>query len=54
MYTVKMVSGSMIYIQGFMTISPGIQVIEGYYPNNLRSCTVGITEGIGFIKYAIE
>jgi hypothetical protein len=28
-----------------MAISSGIQVIQGYYPNNLRGFNAGITKG---------
>jgi hypothetical protein len=44
--TVQMVSGGMIYIYvpSIMTIGQAFKEYEGYYLNNLRGCSVDITD----------
>jgi hypothetical protein len=49
-----MASNGMLYVPRAMTISSGIQEILGYYLNKLRDCSVGITVGNDFMKYAAE
>jgi hypothetical protein len=46
-YNVEAASDGMIYIQIFMKIIMGIQVILKLLPRNLRGCSVGITIGKG-------
>jgi hypothetical protein len=43
-HAVEMSSGGTIYIPSLTTIVSGIPVIRGYYLNNLRDCSVGITD----------
>jgi hypothetical protein len=43
MYVVEMVSQDMIYLQSFMKIHTGLQVILRFGLRNLRGCNVVIT-----------
>jgi hypothetical protein len=45
-YTVEMASGGMKYTQSFTMISLGIQVILRLSFQNMRGCSVGITDNI--------
>jgi hypothetical protein len=44
-YAVQLTSGATTHIPNFTTISSGIRVMYyGYYLNNCRGCSVGITD----------
>jgi hypothetical protein len=45
-YAAEMGSVGMIYIPSFIKIGLGIRaILKGYYLDNIRSCSVGITDG---------
>jgi hypothetical protein len=52
-YSIEMASGEIIYLPRFIKIGTDVQAISRFCLRNLRSCNVGITDGM-VMMYAVE